>query len=199
MRIITITLLLGLAVSQFASARQSVEPVLTGRQQNVQPVDNRCTVSVSNGTIDYGTQSRWQLQESSEVSQGLTPGKRQVMVNVACPYTQEMRLTVHGEPNRRGAFRYGDNGRMHVKIVSAQLDNQPVPIALSTTEGLLLENPTENREIEPEQTFVPVIKGKSAQGKILSFRLDLEPLITDSEARVSSQQISEANISVELR
>lgn len=170
-------------------------PVISGADT----ADTRCSLTLSATHIDYGTLSRGQLQEASGAPQTLTPGKRQLMVSVLCPYTQTLRLTVHGEANPRGDFRYGSSAKMRVKLSSAQLDNQDVQLALSTPDGVLLKGAAGSWDVQPEQTFTPVISGQPAKGKALMLRLELEPVLTESEARISSRETSEASLNLELR
>ncbi|KFC76672.1 hypothetical protein [Buttiauxella agrestis] len=184
-----------LTLSQGVCAETNQQAALPG----MPPVDGRCHLSVSNSNVDYGVLSRWQLQQATGVPQALSPGKRLVMVNVMCPYSENMRVTLHGDLSSHGDFRYGNTGRMRVNLFSAQLDGQDVDIALSTPEGVLLKGPVNTLGIMPEQTFTTVLNGQVTQGKALTFRLELEPILTESEARATSRQVSQANLNLELR
>lgn len=167
--------------------------------QMMQPTDDRCSLSTSSSTVDYGIQSRWQLQEVAGNAQALTPGRRQLMLMVMCPYNHSLRLTFHGDANSRGDFQYGRTGGMAVKVLSAQLDSRDVQLALSTPEGVLLKSPVSTLALSPEQTLTPVVNGQSAQGKALTLQIELVPVLSESEARVTRQEASEASLQVELR
>lgn len=164
----------------------------------IQMPDARCQMSVSNSNVDYGLQSRWQMQDVDGTSQAVTPGKRQLSVTVICPYTHAMRLTVLGDRTPRGEFRYGDTGKLLVRVISAQLDGQTVSVALSTPEGLLRSAPQDTLVVLPNQPFSAVTGNQPAHGKALNVRLEIQPMVTDNDARVSSRQVSESTLSVQF-
>lgn len=183
----------------FISGGVSAEMPREQMNPDITQTETGCNIFISNSNIEYGNQSRWQLQDTSGTVKGLTPGKRQLVANLVCPYPHTLRLTTHGDTNSEGNFRYGKSGEMVMRVVSAQLDNQDVQLALSTPEGTLLRSPVSTLKLLPEQTFTPVINGVSAEGKILNLRLEIEPVLAEKDARVNNRQTSEANFSIELR
>lgn len=162
------------------------------------PVDSRCQISTSNSNVDYGLQSRWQMQDVDGSSQAATPGKRQLSVTVVCPFTHDMRIKVMGERNIRGGFRYGTAGELRVRIISAQLDGESVSIALTTSGGAMLGAPQETLALLPNQTFSAVRGNQPAQGKAFNVRLEIEPVLRDQDARVGSRQANESSLSFEF-
>jgi hypothetical protein len=148
--------------------------------------------------VDYGTLSRWQLQDTTGDVGALTPGKRTLMVNVVCPYTQVMRLTLRGVAAANGSLRYGDRGSLRVQLLEAQLDGQSVQFATTTFDGVLNGSPASTLTLQPGQTFAVITTGALAQGRSLTFRLEIEPVLPEEEARVSSRRISETLLTLEL-
>lgn len=160
--------------------------------------DPHCQLSTSNSSVDYGLQSRWQMQDVEGRSQSVTPGKRQLSVTVVCPFTQNMRLKVMGDRTVRGGFRYGEKGELQVRIISAQLDGERVPVALTTSAGALMSAPQEALALLPNQTFSAVKGNHAAQGKAFNVRLEIQPVLTDQDARTSSRQANESSLSFEF-
>ncbi|MBE4810065.1 MULTISPECIES: fimbrial protein [unclassified Enterobacter cloacae complex] len=161
-------------------------------------VDPRCQISTSTTDIDYGLQSRWQMQDVDGRRQAVTPGKRQLSVTVVCPYTHNMRLKVMGGRTVRGEFRYGASGELQVRVTGAQLDGRDVPVALTSSAGALLGAPQEILTLLPDQTFSAVSGNLPSQGKTFNVRLEIQPVLTDNDARVSSRQANGASVSFEL-
>lgn len=165
---------------------------------NIISVDSRCNLSLENAVVDYGTMSRGQLQEVASITRALSPGKRILMVNAVCPYTQAMYLTLRGEAAANGNLRYGDRGHMHVHLMDAQLDGQMVQVATTTFDGVLNAQPSSTLTLQPGHTFAAVIGGGVAKGRSLILRLEIEPILPENEARVSSSRVSEAKLTLNL-
>lgn len=162
------------------------------------PVDARCTVSFASQVIDYGTQSRWQLQESTAGPHAVTPGKRTLMLSVVCPYNQAIRLTLHGERAVNGDVRYGESGSMTLQLLDAQLDGHRVQIVDTTPEGVIRGPALESLRLQPGQTFAPMANGQLPSGKAFTARIEIEPMLSEAAARVASLQSSEARFRLEV-
>lgn len=162
------------------------------------PVDARCSVSLGSGVVDYGTLSRWQLQGSVAGSHALTLGKRTLLLSVVCPYTQTFRLTLRGERAASGDLRYGERGSLSIRLSDVQLDGQNVQVVDSSPRGVINGTANVARQLQPGQTFAPSMNGRLAEGKALTARIEIEPLMPEAEARVGALQISEARFKLEL-
>lgn len=184
-------LIVGLLLSQSAAAVSSVmgEPAL---QPPPLPMDSSCSLSIGGGLVDYGRQSRWQMQSASTGGNALTPGKRMLMLSVVCPYTQQMRLAL------RGDLRYGQRGTTVVRLFDMQLDGHSVQVANTTPVGAFSGTPADSLLLQVGQTVAAVQNGQLAKGKVLSARLEIEPTLPESEARVAASQISESMLTFEL-
>ncbi|UUW17347.1 fimbrial protein [Serratia ureilytica] len=195
MRTFFTTLALGLALSQPAEAISALHGTTTDNA--ILPIDTRCSVSAGAPVIDYGTQSRWQLQDVAG-GQKVTPGKRMLMVSVVCPHTQTMRLTLRGDRAGNGDLRYGDRGSVSLRLLEAQLDGQNVQVAATTPDGMLSGAPESSLLLQPGNSLVATLNGQPAKGKSFTARIELEPVMPESAARVSARQISESNLTLEL-
>lgn len=162
------------------------------------PIDTRCGLSVSNNMIDYGRQSRWQLQDASSGGNAVTPGKRSTQFNVTCPYSQAMRLTVRGDNAANGNVRYGERGNMKVRLSGAQLDGQDVQLVIISAQGTVISQPENLLLLQPGMQFAPLFNGHIASGKSFTARMEFEPILKEQDARVASRQISEAALTLEL-
>ncbi|MFC0227274.1 fimbrial protein [Serratia aquatilis] len=184
-------LIVGLLLSQSVGAVSSVmgDPSL---QPPPLPMDSNCSLSIGGGVVDYGRQSRWQMQSASTGGNALTPGKRTLMLNVVCPYTQQMRLAL------RGDLRYGQRGTTVVRLLDVQLDGHSVQVVNTTPVGAFSGAPADAQLLQVGQTVAAVQNGQLAKGKVLSARLEIEPTLPESEARVAASQISESILTFEL-
>lgn len=196
-RFFSLLLLIGMSFGQSVQAEPQLNDSVSKMQFNL-PVDTRCNVSLGSSVVDYGVLSRWQLQDAAGDRNSVTPGKRTLMLSVACPYSQKMRLILRGERAVSGDLRYGERGSMTVKLLDAQLDGQSVQIVGTTPDGAINGAATDSRLLQPGQTFAVSAKGQLAKGKVLTAHLEIEPILSKAEARVSSRQTSEANLTVEL-
>lgn len=162
------------------------------------PNSEQCNVSLSSGTVDYGSQSFWQMQSVAGNGQSVSPGKRQLVLNVQCPYSQSIRLAARGDRHPNGNFRYGPQGYLKANLVDASLDGQAVQLVQTTPDGVARTSPESNMALQPDQTFAPAINGRVAKGKVFTARLEIEPVIPESDARVSSRSSSESMLTLEL-
>ncbi|WP_058974001.1 hypothetical protein [Type-D symbiont of Plautia stali] len=161
------------------------------------PPDNRCNLSAGSPVIDYGVQSRWQLQDVGG-PQRVTPGKRSLVLSVLCPYKKAMRLSLHGQRADNGELRYGERGSVTLRMLDAQLDGQSVQIVTTTPDGVTRDSGQMGQLLLPGHSFSVVQNGHQVKGKSFTARIELEPVMPESAARVSVNQLSEANLTLEL-
>lgn len=162
------------------------------------PVDSRCSLSTGGGMIDYGNQSRWQLQEASTGGNSLTPGKRTLTLSVVCPYTQLLRLILRGDRAENGDLRYGDRGSIVVRLFDTQLDGQSVQIMNVTPSGGVNGTATNSHLLKPGETIAATLNGQLIKGKVFTARLEIEPIMTKEEARVAVSTRKESFLTLEL-
>lgn len=159
------------------------------------PPDTRCRLSVSNPVVDYGIMSRWQLEDIGAGS--MSPGTRSLTVSVVCPYPRTMSLRVEGESSERG-LRYGKHGSTRLHLRDAHLDGHAVELRSVTSAGVITEGGGHMLALTAGQRVAPVIQGTLAEGKTLTARLELQPVLTEDDARVSSRQRSETMLTLTL-
>ncbi|AHG19499.2 hypothetical protein Z042_07640 [Chania multitudinisentens RB-25] len=179
-----------MALTSFSAGAVSAWQDMNPDMPSGLPVDSRCTLSVSTPVIDYGNQSRWQLQDTTGGQ--VTPGKRTLMLSVVCPYTQPLKLAL------RSDLRYGARGNINVSLSEAQLDGQSVQLASTTPEGVLNGVPANSLRLQPGSHFAAVQNGRLARGKSLTLRIEIEPLLAERDTRVSAHQSNEATLTMEL-
>lgn len=188
------TLMLGVALFLVGAARADLRDAGSGLTP---PPANRCSLSAGAPVIDYGVQSRWQLQEAGDPRQ-VTPGKRSLVLNVVCPYSQTMRLMLRGEPAGNGELRYGERGSVKLLLTDAQLDGQSVLLAATAQGDVISGDAKSSLQLRPGHGFAAVQNGRLLKGKSFTARIELEPVMPESNARVSARQVSEANLTLEL-
>lgn len=160
------------------------------------PPDTHCSLSVSSPVVDYGVMSRWQLQD---VAGGkVSPGTRTLALSVICPNTRTIKLLVEGEKNERSKLRYGAQGSVHLRLLDAQLDGSPVDLRTLTPAGAITENGGQAVEPMIGQQLTPVVQNRLVKGKIFTAQLEVQPVLSEDEARVSSRQRSEATLTLTL-
>ncbi|MEI0695031.1 fimbrial protein [Pectobacterium aroidearum] len=180
-----------------ANATDLISPPII--ESDVMPewqASTRCTLSVSNPVIDYGIMSRWQLQD---VERGaVSPGTRSLMLNVACPYTRGMKLLVQGENSEQGGLRYGGHGVTRLRLLDVQLDGKAVELRTLTPTGEWGDDSSQVMTLIPGQQLIPVVQGRLAEGKALTARLEIQPILAEQETQVSSLQRSESTLTLTL-
>lgn len=196
MRTFLTTLALGLALCQPVEAT-STRHGTTADNVSILPIDTRCSLSTGALVIDYGTQSRWQLQDVAG-GQKVTPGKRILTINVVCPHSQTIRLTLRGDRAANGDLRYGDRGSVSLRLLDAQLDGQNVQMAVTAPDGLLNGTPSVITFLQPGNSIVGIQNGLPGKGKSFTARIELVPVLPANEARVSARQLNESNLTLEL-
>ncbi|GAK27992.1 hypothetical protein [Serratia liquefaciens] len=194
MRKIFAALAMGLAISQPAVSAMEASSI---EAQSFLPVDTRCSLSTGTPVIDYGIQSRWQLQDVAGGDE-VTPGKRTLMLSVVCPYSQTIRLEMRGDRAANGDLRYGERGRINIRLQDFQLDGQSVQAAFMTPAGAIDSTSESSLLLQPGKVFAAVLNGQLVKGKNFNARVEIEPVLPESAARVASRQISESHLSLEL-
>lgn len=158
--------------------------------------DTHCTISVSNPFVDYGMMSRWQLQDLP--NRQVTPGMRSTMVNVVCPYSKPIKLLVQGEVNDTGHLRYGERGFTRFRLLDVQLDGNAAELRTLSPDGALAEAASEALPLVSGQRLVTVSSGRMVEGKMLTARLEIQPVLGEEEARVGSMRRSESQLTLTL-
>ncbi|RSB24209.1 fimbrial protein [Enterobacter cloacae] len=148
------------------------------------PLDAHCNLSVSNPVVDYGVMSRWQLEDIGTGS--LSPGTRSLKLSVVCPYSRTIILRVEGESSEQGGLRYGERGITRLRLQDAQLDNKAVKLRTVTPTSVITESGEYTLALNVGQQLAPVIQGRLAEGKVLTAQLEIQPVMAESETRVSS-------------
>ncbi|MXP57132.1 hypothetical protein [Pantoea sp. Taur] len=160
--------------------------------QQIMPIDPRCSVSVGNSNIDYGRQSRGQLQYNGST---YTPGKRVMSLSVVCPFAQPIKMVIQGDRAADGSLRYGDKGRLKVKISDARLDGQPVQLS-DISDGK--KAPQSELVLKADSRFAASANGLPLSGKSFSARLELEPELSMDAATVSNSTLFESRFSLDM-
>lgn len=192
MKVFLITLTMMMALSPVTQSRA------TGHNMSgiILPGDTRCKLSANSDVIDYGSYSRWQLQDSG--GQKVSPGKRILMVNVICPYKKVMRVILHGDRASNGNLRYGNKGSVTMRLLDAQLDGKTVQVAATKAGSHLRTSSESNIFLQPGLGIVAIHNGQPVEGKSFSARIEIEPVMPESDVRVSAHQTTESNLAFEL-
>ena len=161
------------------------------------PADTRCSLSAGAPVIDYGSQSRGQLQ-AGDNPQALSLGKRTLMVNIGCPFPQNMRLALRGAQGVNGDLLHGDRGSVYVLVLDAQVDGQAVLLSRTTPDGVLQGGAETGLRLQPGNNFAATQNGHFVQGKSFTARIEIEPVFPESATRVSARQTSESLLILEL-
>ncbi|MEQ5091556.1 fimbrial protein [Providencia rettgeri] len=186
-------LILLMGITGANSSEPTTPLVPEARPISALPSDTRCSLSVSNQVVDYGIMSRWQLENIGEGR--VSPGRRSLMVSVACPYSRTMSLRVEGS---EGGLRYGEHGTIRLYLPDAQLDGNAVELHTVTLAGVIKESGGHRPELNAGQRLVAVMQGRLAKGKTLTARLEIQPVLMESDARVSNRQRSETMLTLIL-
>lgn len=184
-------------IASFGASAKIERPMIQNLNGIPGITDSRCHLSVSNAVIDYGELSRWQLQEVAN-GRALTPGKRTLTFNALCPFSQTMRLMVFGDKASNGELRYGDQGKVLMKISDAQLDGKSVQLSAMTSDNRLTGAAFDAKQLKPGERIAATVNGRKAIGKVFSAKIEIIPLMPEGAARVASRQRSEAAMTIEL-
>ncbi|CAI0828775.1 fimbrial protein [Serratia marcescens] len=178
------------------SAADPMPPGLESSPMPTLPLDTHCSLLVSNPVVDYGMMSRWQMEDME--AGNVSPGTRSLMVSVVCPYSRTMRLRVEGEGSELGGLRYGERGATRLRLLDAQLDGNAVELRTITPADVITESGGHILALNTGQRLAPVIQGRLAEGKALTVRLEIQPVLAEGDARVGSQQRSETMFTLTL-
>lgn len=162
------------------------------------PPDTRCNLSFGGGVIDYGSHSRAQLQTPLSNSSDLSFGKRRVTLNVSCSHRQKMSFVLRGDKSKSNNLRFGDQGSLVVRFFDAQMDGQSVQLIKSTTNVSLTHGTANSVFLMPGEGFSALAGGSFAEGRIFTVHVEVEPVLPESETRVSAIKTSKGVISLEL-
>lgn len=196
MKVLMRALGLGLLLSQSMTV-MATSQIPSGSIQPALPVDTRCSMSVGSPVIDYGNQSQGQLQSAGN-GQTFTLGKRTLMLSIACPYSQTMRLTLRGAQAANGDMRYGDRGSIRIRVMDAQIDGLAVQLTSTTSDGVLEGGAETSLLLQPGKSFAATQNGHFIKGKAFNARIEIEPVFPESATRVSARQVDESFITLEL-
>jgi len=194
----TLSLLLiflsGIAVS---AGRTIPEPQPDHFNVSLPPQDRQCSVTVSSRDVDFGSLSRWQMQETSH-GNALSPGERTLALSVSCPYSQPMHIKVHGDSAADGNLRYGHTGSLQLEIYDAQVDGQPVQMVPISPDLIQKEGEQTRIFLRPDNGAAASRKGSLITGKNFTVRLKVRPQLPESETRVTAPQQSETRLTLEI-
>jgi hypothetical protein len=185
----TLPILLALLTSCTAQA--------TGPLPTAPPPDNQCNLTASHTRVEYGVQSRWQLQMAPGTQQ-LSPGERSLSINVVCPYSRQLRVKFDGEAGQGGRWRYGEQGQLQLRVSAAWLDGQPVGLALTGRDSNDLSTLALPATILPDSTVSAVTAGHLLAGRNLTLQLTLAPLLSEQATRVTARTESDAVVRLSL-
>ncbi|ECM4408805.1 hypothetical protein RU30_25640 [Salmonella enterica subsp. enterica serovar Give] len=116
---------------------------------------------------------------------------------MVCPYSRTMSLRVEGE-GREGGLRYGEHGTTRLRLLDAQVDGNAVELRTVTPGGIITESGGYMQALNVGQRLAPVIRGRLAEGRTLTVRLEIQPVLQEVEARVSSRRRSETMLTLIL-
>lgn len=191
-----IPLLLAILSFSFASLTMASHHRMSPEMPSLLPIDEHCSISTGTPVIDYGIQSRWQLQDASN-SQMLTPGKRVLMLNIVCPYTQEMRLVLRGDRTANGSLRYGERGSVNIRVLDAQVDDQTVQVTPTMPDGAINGAASSSLKLRAGNYFAATRNNQLVKGKTFNARIEIEPILPESAARVSALERNESRLTIE--
>lgn len=184
-------LLMGITGTSIAAP---VPPGQETRPMPVLPQDTHCRLSVSNPVVDYGILSRWQLEDIG--AGNMSPGTRSLTLSVFCPHPRSMILRV--EDRGLGGFRYGERGIIRFHLRDAQLDGNKVELRTITPGGVIPESGGHMLALNAGQQLAPVIQGTLTEGRTLTARLDIQPVLAEGDTRVGNRQHSEMILTLTL-
>lgn len=193
-----LNIMLGIGLYLFSTAQVSAAKINVNPlgEMTILPIENLCEVNVSTPKIDYGTRTSGQLK-SINSGQQLSLGKRTLTLNVACPFNQVMQVVLRSSRSHDGLLQFGDYGSMSLKVLGAEVDGKPTQLTL-IKDGIHKRSASDSLELRPDFGMMATREGKAVKGKTFTAKLEIEAVMAEKEARVSSQQVSEANLTLEL-
>ncbi|PYY90762.1 fimbrial protein [Pseudomonas sp. TKO26] len=179
-------------------AHATVLGPLPGEQGQVPsplPSDPRCTMTISHPVVDFGVMSRGQLQEIP--GQGLSPGIRSLSLSVVCPYARAIKLLVQGDGREQGGMRYGKDGFTRFRLLDVQVDGHAQELRASTPEGAIAGS-GQGLVLIAGQQLAPVARDQWVEGRTLTARLEIQPVLSPAQTRVSHWERSESTLTLTL-
>lgn len=142
-----------------------------------------CNLQSGQTVVDFGAHTRAQV---SSVQGGMSPGERQITVTAVCSVSQVLKLRFAGA-QRNGQFAFGAAGYQKVMVMSAQVDGQPVMLALQKKGAESLGESQTSLTLEPQDVLVPVKNGEPVTGRQLMVIVAVMPVLHDEETRPAAR------------
>lgn len=172
----------------FASAFALCLPLLASAEE--------CSLSLSQPVLDYGQTQRAQLMEGSREGQHLLVGTRVISVILSCATSTGMALSFNGEAVGDQGYRFAQGGFFTLKVLSAQLDGNPVRLAKRSSEGSVQGI---DDLMRPGVSLVPVGPNLIVRGSRLSAQIEVKTYVDerDSQARSRNEWAGGGQFSVD--
>lgn len=188
---------LALLASLLAQAQAIPAPPVGHFSAGALPQDRRCSIAVSSPEVDFGTRSRWQMENVGPGSI-LSPGVRTLTLSVSCPFSQAMHVSLRGTPGQDGNLRYGRAGIVRIRMHDAQLDGQPVKLIPVSHDRIRQDSEQNSLPLKLGSGVLTSRNGSIISGKTFTVHLEVRLLMPESEARVSTLQQSETQLTIDL-
>lgn len=156
-----------------------------------------CQLWTSDSRIDYEPRTKDMLSAAADNATRLSFGRRTVQLSATCDKPAHFALSFEGPPTERGAFRFGDQGRLKLRLENAQLDGQTVPMIHVLRASGPSRQASYSLPIRPGDR-VAVAPGYAQEGKQWSARLTIDPFIPTAAARVSGRTSFDSDLSIQL-
>ncbi|WP_168395197.1 fimbrial protein [Erwinia amylovora] len=180
----------------FVSGVCAAEPLPGSGNGMTEPPENRCTITVGSPLIDYGVMSRWQLQDIA--GGNVSPGIRSTTVSVLCPHDRKIKLLLQGAANGTGHLRYGERGHILFRLSDVRLDGKPAELRSVSPDGIPEDASSEPQPLISGQQLVTLVQGRVTEGKTLTARLEIQPVLREKDARPGNLQRSAASLMLTL-
>jgi hypothetical protein len=155
-----------------------------------------CTLSTNQPVLDYGQSQRTQLMEGSREGRHLLVGTRVITVNLSCVASTAMALSFNGEAAGEKGYRFAQGGFFTLKVLSAQLDGNPVRLVKRAGERSV-EGVADM--LRPGVSLVPVGQSLIARGTQFSAQVEVKTYVDerDTEARSRNEWEGGGHFSVD--
>lgn len=173
-----------LVTAPFALAQRTEIIRLSSEQQ--------CGLFISRPVIDYGSMSRGQLQLLPRGK--FSPGRQTLRLSVTCLSSRLIKLKVTGQRAVDGNLRYGVHGFIRLRLLDSQLDGKPVVLQPLTPAGVADAAVEQSPLLLPDDELVPVRQGERIEGKKLTARLEIEPVMAAADLRGNRLHTREARL-----
>lgn len=156
-----------------------------------------CQLWSSDNHIDYEPRTKEMLAPAPPHAAMLSFGQRTMLLSVSCDKPTRFALSFQGPGATPGAFGFGAQGRLQLRLENAQLDGHPVPMVPAAGTGNPNREASYSLAIQPGERVV-MAPDNALQGKQWSAQLRLEPLVPSADARVSGRTQFDGDISIQL-